>query len=69
MCYGTVFALFCCEFEGDFQVQAPGGLYLEGRLNGRFLRYEFGGGGYMWRGLYMGGLIFSGFYGNLQKLA
>ena len=30
MCYCTVFALFCFEFEGSFQVQAPGGLYLGG---------------------------------------
>ena len=37
----------------------PGGegLYLEGRLNGGFLRYEFWGA-YIWRGLYMEGLIF-----------
>ena len=32
----TVFALFYFVFEGNFQVQAPGGLYLEGRFNGRF---------------------------------
>ena len=71
MCYGTVFALFYCEFEGNFQVQGPGGSYLEGDLTECFLRYEFGGGGgaYIWRDLYMEGLIFSGFYGNLQKLA
>ena len=42
------FSLFCFVFEGNFQVQAPGGwraggLYLEGRFNGGFLRYEFGG--------------------------
>ena len=58
----TVFALFYFVFEGNFQVQAPrGGLYLEGQLNGGFLRYEFGGltfgGAYTWRGL------FSEFYG------
>ena len=34
-----------------------GGLYLEGRLNGGFLRYEFWGA-YIWTGLYMEGLIF-----------
>ena len=33
----TVFALFYFVFEGNFQVQAPGGLYLEGRINGAFL--------------------------------
>ena len=57
MCYCTVFALFYFEFEGNFQVQAPGGLYLEGRFNGWFfvLRLGLGGGG---GGLYMEGLIF-----------
>ena len=47
----TVFALFYFVFEGNFQVQSPGGLYLEGRFNGGFLRYELGG-------LYLEGLIF-----------
>ena len=28
------FALFYFEFEGNFQVQAPEGLYSEGRFNG-----------------------------------
>ena len=35
----TVFALFYFVFEGNFQVQAPGGgggLYLEERFNGGF---------------------------------
>ena len=32
----TVIALFYFVFEGNFQVQAPGGLYLEGRFNGGF---------------------------------
>ena len=36
MCYCTVFALFYFEFEGNFQVQALGGLYLEGLFNGGF---------------------------------
>ena len=40
----TVFALFYFVFEGNFQVQAPGGLYLKGRINGAFLG-----------GLYLGG--------------
>ena len=40
--YSFRFAYF--EFEGNFQVQAPGGLYLEGRINGAFLG-----------GLYLGG--------------
>ena len=55
----TVFALFYFVFEGNFQVQAPGGDLTEG-----FLRYEFGGlifgGAHTWRGL------FSEFYGILQ---
>ena len=53
MCYCAVFAFFNFEFEDNFQVQAPRGLYLEGRLillEG-FLCYEFGG-------LYLKGLIF-----------
>ena len=32
----TVFALFYFVFEGNLQVQAPGGLYLEERFNRRF---------------------------------
>ena len=50
----TVFALFYFVFEGNFQVQAPGGLYLEERFNGGFLRYEFGG-------LIFGGAYFRNF--------
>ena len=38
-------------FEGNFQVQNPGGSYSEGRFDGGILRYEFGG-------LYLEGLIF-----------
>ena len=53
----TVFALFYFVFEGNFQIQAPGGLYLEGRFNRGFspLRVL---GAYIWRGLYMEGLIY-----------
>ena len=32
----TGFALFYFVFEGNFQVQAPGGLYLERRFNRGF---------------------------------
>ena len=46
----TVFALFYVVFEGNFQVQSPGGLYLEGRFNGGFFT------------LRVGGLIFGGAY-------
>ena len=40
----TVFALFHFVFEGNFQVQAPGGAYIwRGDLTEGFLRYRFGG--------------------------
>ena len=43
---------FTSYLRALFQVQATGGgLYLEGRFNGGFLRYRFGG-------LYLEGLIF-----------
>ena len=58
----TVFALFCFVFEGNFQVQTPGGwgAYIRrGDLTEGFLHYEFGGiifgGAYT---LHMEGLIF-----------
>ena len=57
----TVFALFYFVFEGNFQEQAPGGLYLEGRFNGGFFASRVWGA-YIWRGL------FSEFYGNLKGL-
>ena len=48
----TVFALFYFVFEGNFpSTSHRWGLYLEGRFNGGFLRYRFGG-------LYLEGLIF-----------
>ena len=40
-----------------FQVQAPRGLYLEGRFNGGFFTLPVWGA-YIWRGLYMEGLFF-----------
>ena len=62
----AIFALFYFVFEGKFQVEAlPWGLYSEGRFNGGFFRYDFGGlifgGAYGWRGL------FPEFYGILRK--
>ena len=48
----TVFALLYFVFEGNFQVQAPRGLYLEGRFNGGFFCVT------SLEGLYMKGLIF-----------
>ena len=59
----TVFSLFYFVFEGNFQVQDPGGgAYIcRGDLTEGFLRYEFVGlifgEAYTWRGL------FSEFYG------
>ena len=51
----TVFALFYFIFEGNFQVQAPGGggggLYLEGRFNGGFFASRVLGA-YTWEGLF-----------------
>ena len=57
----TVFALFYFVFEGNFQVQAPGGLIFGGRFNGGFFALRVWGlifgGADTWRGL------FSVFYG------
>ena len=52
----TIFALFYFVFEGNFQVQTAGGLYLEGRFNGGFFTLRVGEL-IIWRGL------FSEFYG------
>ena len=53
---GRKFALFYFAFEGNFQVQAPGDLYLEGRFNGGFFCITGLGG------LYLEGLIHGGAY-------
>ena len=64
----TIFSLFYIVFEGKlFSKYKPlGVLYLEGRFNGGFLRYRFGGlifgRDYTWRGL------FSEFCGKTTKL-
>ena len=50
----TVFALFYFVFEDNFPST---GLYLEGRFNGGFFALP-DWGAYVWRGLYMEGLIF-----------
>ena len=48
----AILALFYFVFEGNFQVQAPRGLYLEGLFNGGvFCLTRLGG-------LYLEGLIF-----------
>ena len=58
----TVFALFYIVFEGNFPSTSPLGAYI-GRvdLTGGFFVLPVWGA-YIWRGLYMEGLIF-GFYG------
>ena len=56
----TVFALFCFVFEGNFQVQAPGGLILEGLFNGGFFCVKSLGGLYLQR-LIQGGAYFQNF--------
>ena len=49
---------FTSYLNAIFQVQAPGGgLYLKGRFNGGFFVLPVWGA-YIWRGLYMEGLIF-----------
>ena len=53
-----VFALFYFVFEGNFPSTSPrGGLYLEERFNGGFFALPVWGA-YIWRGLYIEGLIF-----------
>ena len=54
----TVFALFYFVFESNFpSTSPPVGLYLEGRFNGGFFA-SLVWGAYIWRGLYLEGLIF-----------
>ena len=57
----TVFALFYFVFEGNFQVQVPGGLIFRGAIYRRVFCVTSLGG------LYFEGLIF-GIYGNLNGL-
>ena len=56
ICYCNVIALLYFVFEGNFQVQAPGGLYSEERFNGEFFALRGLGG------LYLEGLIHGGAY-------
>ena len=54
----TVLALFYFAFEGNFPSTSPrGGLYLEGQFNGGFFALLVWGA-YIWRGLYIEGLMF-----------
>ena len=63
----TVFACFTVYLRVIFQVQAPWGLYLEGRFIKGFLRYRIVGlifgEAYTWRGLFLE------FYGNLLPIS
>ena len=53
-----VFALFYFAFAGNFPSTSPRGAYiLEGQFNGGFFALP-DWGAYIWRGLYMEGLIF-----------
>ena len=63
----TFLLCFTLYLRAIFQVQAPGGLYLEGRFNRGFFALLVLGA-YFWRDfvLYREGLIF-GFYGILKK--
>ena len=55
----TVFALFYFAFEGHFLSTSPRRAYIcmRGRFNEGTSRYRFWGA-YIWRGVYMEGLIF-----------
>ena len=65
----TIFALFYFVFEGTFQVQAAQGAYnRRDEFSGGFFALRFWGA-YIWRGLYMEGLIFGILrYHNQQHL-
>ena len=58
--YCTVFALFYFKFDGNFQLQDPEGLYLDGRFNGGFFALRVRGGFYL-EGLMHGGAYFRNF--------
>ena len=60
----AIFALFYFVFGAIFQVQVPGGLYLEGRFNRGFFALPVWGGLYL-DGLTHGGAYFRNFYGIL----
>ena len=52
-----VFLCFTLYLRAISKYKPLGGLYLEGRFNGGFFALEVWGA-YIWRGLYMEGLIF-----------
>ena len=53
----TVFLCFTLYLRAISKYKPPGGLYLEGRFNGGFFALRVWGA-YIWRDLYMEGLIF-----------
>ena len=53
----TVSLCFTLYLRAISKYKPPGGLYLEGRFNGGFFALPVWGA-YIWRGLYMEGLIF-----------
>ena len=57
---------FTLYLRAIFQVQAPGGLYLEGRFNGGFFALLVWRA-YIWRGLYTWRGLFSEFYSILNS--
>ena len=57
---------FTLYLRAIFQVQAPGGLYLEGRFNGGFFALPVWRA-YIWRGLYTWRGLFSEFYSILNS--
>ena len=64
----TTFALFYFVFEGNFKVQVPGGLYLEGQFNGGFFRVTSLGSLYL-EGLINGGTYFQSFTVHVSNVA
>ena len=68
VCYCKVFSLFYFEFDGSFQLQAPGGLYLEGRFNEGFFALRIWGGGLIFGWAYRRRGLLSEFYGMYPKL-
>ena len=53
----TVLLCFTLYLRAISKYKPPGGLYMKGRFNGRFFSLQVWRA-YIWRGLYMEGLIF-----------
>ena len=63
----TIFALFYFVFESKFQRYKPGRSYSEGRFNGWFFAFDFGGLIFGWAYTCRG--LFSEFYGKFCFVA